>query len=134
MLRAVTLCALGIVLCVGITASSVNKRAYVAGKYALDLDGVATFIQDASGGGAYADVVEEQVAPTGFTKKHIAGVKYEDITINCGTGMSKSFYEWIKTSLDLKYPRKDGAIVAADYDYKEFSRLEFTNALITEVG
>ena len=32
----------------------------------------------------------------GGVKKHLAGVKYEDITVNCGTGMSKGFYEWTK--------------------------------------
>ena len=28
--------------------------------------------------------------------KHIGQPKYEDITVKTGTGMSKSFYEWIK--------------------------------------
>jgi len=32
----------------------------------------------------------------GGGKKHIAGVKYEDITVNCGTGMAKGFYNWTK--------------------------------------
>jgi T4-like virus tail tube protein gp19 len=134
MLRTVALLSVGLVILAGVTASSVNKRAYVAGKFLLDLDGVATSILGTEGGGAYADVVDEKVGPSGFVKKHIAGVKYEDITINCGAGMSKSFYEWVKSSIDQKPLRKNGAIIAADYDYKEHSRLEFTNGLITEIG
>jgi hypothetical protein len=66
--------------------------------------------------------------------KHIAGVKYEDISISCGTGMSKGFYEWIKASFDHNYQRKGGAIIAADYNYKEHSRLTWHNGLISEIG
>src|SRR5216684_2416619 len=52
----------------------------------------------------------------------------------CGTGMSKGFYDWIKSSFDRQFLRKNGAIITTDYDYKEVSRLEWTSALITEVG
>ena len=48
--------------------------------------------------------------------------------------MSKAFYEWIKACFDHKHSRNDGAIITADYDYKEVTRLNFFNALITEVG
>jgi len=61
-------------------------------------------------------------------------VKYEDITISCGTGMTKPFYEWIKASFERKNDRKDGAVVAADYSYNEISRMTFTHALISEIG
>jgi hypothetical protein len=61
-------------------------------------------------------------------------VKYEDITINCGTGMSKGFYEWIKASFDRKHVRHDGAIHACDYDGNIVSTLDFHHGLISEVG
>ena len=112
-----------------------TKRAYTAGKYALELDGIeAGWIQSAEGGHATSDVVVEKVGNDQYARKHIAGVKYEDITVNCGTGMSKGFYQWVKDSFDLKYSRKNGAIISADYNGKEHSRLTFQNALITEVG
>ena len=112
-----------------------TKRGYVAGKYAVELDGIeAGWVSSVEGGHATSDVVVEKLGADHIQRKHIAGVKYEDITVNCGTGMSKGFYQWIKDSFDHKYSRKNGAVIAADYDYKEHSRLNFYNALITEIG
>ena len=112
-----------------------DGRGYVAGKYGVELDGImAGWISSAEGGHAQSDVVSEKIGPDHIIHKHLAGVKYEDITVNCGTGMSKAFYEWIKASFDHNYQRKNGAIVTADYNYKELSRLTFHNALITEIG
>lgn len=115
-----------------ITAS---KRAYVAGKYAIELDNVqAGWVFSAEGGHATSDVVTEKLGSDNIIKKHIGGVKYEDISVTCGTGMSKGFYNWIKDSFDHKYSRQNGAIITADYDMKEHSRLTFTNALMSEIG
>jgi phage tail-like protein len=109
------------------------QRSYAAGKYAVELDGVlAGWLYSAEGGHATSDVVEG--GGSGPVKKHIAGVKYEDIVLTCGTGMSKGFYDWIIACAERRYIRKNGAIVTCDYNFKEMSRLEFENALITEVG
>jgi phage tail-like protein len=111
------------------------NRAYVAGKFGIELDGVAAgWVYSAEGGTATADVVNERVSADHVIHKHLAGVKYEPITLTVGTGMSKGFYQWIKDTMDHKGTRKNGAIVAADYNYKEVSRISFTNALITEIG
>ena len=112
-----------------------DGRAYVAGKYGVDLGGsMAGWVYSAEGGYASSEVVTEKMGPDHIARKHIAGVKYDDITVSCGTGMSKGFYSWIKDSFDHKYSRKDGAIITADYNYKEKSRLTFSQALIAEVG
>lgn len=113
-----------------------DKRSYTAGKFALDLDGdFAGWIQSVEGGQASADVVVEKVGADLIQHKHIAGVKYEDISVNCGTSMSKSFYEWIQASLDHQVKRvNSGAIITADFNMKEVGRLNFFQALITEVG
>jgi len=110
-------------------------RGYVAGKYGIELAGApAGWVQSIEGGHAFSDVVNEKLGPDHIIHKHIAGVKYEDITISCGTGMTKPFYEWIKASFERKNDRKDGAVVAADYSYNEISRMTFTHALISEIG
>jgi len=112
-----------------------DKRGYVAGKYGIELDGImAGWVSSVEGGHATSDVVNEKVGPDHIVHKHIAGVKYEDITISCGTGMSKGFYEWIKASFDHNYGRKNGAVIAADYNYKEHSRLTWHFGLISEIG
>jgi phage tail-like protein len=111
-----------------------EQRRYCAGRYAIELDSVtAGWIHSAEGGHASADVVVEKPGPDRVVHKHIAGVKYEDITVTCGTGMSKSFYEWLTATFDQKGVRKNGAIITADYEGKEVSRLSFYNALITEI-
>ncbi len=111
-----------------------EQRRYSAGRYAIELDGVtAGWIHSAEGGHASADVVVEKPGPDRVVHKHITGVKYEDITVTCGTGMSKSFYEWLTATFDQKGVRKNGAIITADYEGKELSRLSFYNALITEI-
>jgi phage tail-like protein len=111
------------------------KRGYVAGKFGVELEGImAGWVNSADGGHPSSEVILEKVGPDHIVKKHIAGVKYDDITLTCGTGMSKAFYEWIKASFDNSYQRKDGAIITADYDFKEMARLNFFKALITEIG
>jgi SAM-dependent methyltransferase len=111
------------------------NRSYATGSYGIELDGLlAGWVQSAEGGHATADVVTEKIGPDRVVHKHLAGVKYEDITVNCGAGMSKGFYEWIKASFDLKSSRQNGAVVMTGPSGQAESRLEFYNSLITEVG
>jgi len=111
------------------------KRGYTTGKYAFEFGpNKAGWIQSLEGGHAVADVVSEKLGPDHIVHKHIAGVKYEDITINCGTGMSKAFYEWMKASFDRKHQRYDGAIHTCDYDGNVMSTLDFFHGLISEIG
>jgi len=119
---------------------STNKRAYGMGKYGLELDNVkAGWISEVSGGDATADVVVEKIGADALQKKHIGNLKYEEISFKCGTGMSKALYQWIETGFDQTHNqegkgRQNGAIVHADYDYKELSRLTFQHAIVTEFG
>jgi hypothetical protein len=116
-------------------AMTADKRGYVAGKFALELDGAnAGWLFNAEGGMANSDVVVEKLGPDHIQKKHLAGVKYETITLTFGTGMSKGCYGWIKDSFDHKYSRRNGAVIGATFDHKEMSRLTFTNSLISEIG
>ena len=112
MLKSVTFLVLALVLAVAIGQSSSNKRAYVAGKFALEIDGVLAALNSCDG--TSSDVIQDAVSADGIVRKHIAGVKYGDITVTCGAGMSKGFYEWIKASFDNGNVRKNGAVIAAD--------------------
>src|SRR4051812_30608997 len=113
----------------------IQQRAFGAGKYGLELDGImAGWTNSVEGGHATSDVVVEKLGPDHIARKHIAGVKYEDITVTCGIGRSKACYNWMKDSFDAKHSRKNGAVIAANYDYKELTRLTFYNGLVTEIG
>ena len=113
-----------------------HQRPQLHGRTICDGSGrqFAGWISSIEGGHATSDVVVEKLGADMIQHKHLAGVKYEDITVNCGTAMSKAFYSWIQASLDRKHARNDGAIITADYDQKEVGRLDFFHALITEVG
>jgi phage tail-like protein len=103
--------------------------------YALELDGDPVGrLSSFSGGDATADVVVEKVGADAIAHKHLADVRYEDICLTCGADMAPTFYDWLQQTLDSNVSRKNGAIVAYDYSGKEASRLNFFNALVSEVG
>jgi phage tail-like protein len=103
--------------------------------YGLELDGLFVgWVDTVAGGNATADVVTEKMGPDQVARKHIGNVKYEEISLTFGTGMSTELSNWIKNSFDHKYSRKDGAVIAADYKYQEVARLAFTQARLSEVG
>src|SRR5262249_1599439 len=112
-----------------------ERRGYAAGRHAIFLDGeMAGWLQSVEGGQATGDAIAGKLGQYPTETKHIAGVKYEDITLSCGTGMSPHFYEWIKAATDSQYERKNGQIVTCDENFKPMSALDFGNAIITEVG
>ncbi|HWX56073.1 MAG TPA: phage tail protein [Verrucomicrobiae bacterium] len=109
-------------------------RGYTAARHVILLNGVmAGFPESVEGGNATSGVVENR-APGRGPQKHIAGVKYEDITVNFGTGMSRAFYDWIRATLERRSARMNGAISTCDFNWNEVERMEWSNGLITEVG
>jgi hypothetical protein len=116
-------------------AVSTDKRGFTVGKIGLQLnEASAGFLSSADGGNATADVINEKVGSDHLARKHIGAVKYEDITVTAGTGMGKEFYSWIQTSIGGAPIAHTGSILGADVNLKVFTRTDFFNALITEVG
>lgn len=113
-----------------------NDRAFGVSKYGIELQHtMGGFVANVHGGDATADVVTEKLGSDHLTKKHLGPLKYEDITFKCGAGMSAQLYEWIATGFNQtshSRGREDGAILYADYDNNEVSRLTWTAGLITE--
>lgn len=105
-------------------------------KISMELDGsFVGWLQSVEGGNARSEVVAEKLGPEHVQKKHIGAVKYQDISVTCGYEMGKAFYEWIKASFDgATGNRKNGAIIACDFNRNVLSVLDFKNALITELG
>jgi hypothetical protein len=117
-----------------VKSAAIATRAYAGGHTLVSLQGDArqSQVQSFEGGGAFSDVVHEPVGPSHVVKKHIAGVKYEDIALEVGP-QAPAILQWIKDSLTHNYSRKDGSIVSADFNYKARAELEFFHALISEV-
>ncbi len=112
-----------------------NNRAYAAAHFALELDGkdgVGLF-RSIEGGGVRADVMTYQNGANYDRWRQLGKPKFEDIKIQVGMAMSKPFYDWIEKFFEGNAERKTGAVVAADFYYKERARREFTNAMISEI-
>jgi hypothetical protein len=116
----------------GLTEAALQRN-YAAGGFLLDLDGqIVETLYAAEGGFPKADVIAEPTAP--FTKKHIGQPKFGEIAIECDPIMPKPLFDWVNSALNMTPIRKNGAIVTADFNRKEQSRLQFNNAVISEVG
>ena len=114
--------------------AAVGPRAYVASHFALDLEGTPIgFIEDAQGGGVKAEVLEFQQGNEGFTNKQISALSFQDITLQLGLANSKPVYDWIADTWEKHDQRKNGAIIATDFNYEQRARREFARALIAEV-
>lgn len=108
-------------------------RTYVSSNVMMILDGQSCgYVKSMEGGGISAEVINEPAGPSYFVKKHIGQPKYEEISIQVGFSMTKSLYEWIKQSWEMKYQRKDGSMIILDGNLQPQSERQFTQALITE--
>jgi hypothetical protein len=118
-----------------VAQAAVDQRSYSTGNIALELDGqFVDFLKSADGGFAKGDVAMAQVGTSPFPSKHLVSIKYQDIAIQCNPVMPKPLFDWIAAELNGSHIRKNGAIVTADFNRVERSRLQFSNALITEIG
>lgn len=115
-----------------------NNRAYGSGKYGIEFNAAnGSWVKEVSGGDATADVVTEKIGADHLARKHLGPLKYEEISIKCGAGTTEKLYQWIQTGFNQTSNasgREDGAIVFADYDNNELSRLNWTQGLLTEFG
>lgn len=100
----------------------------------LELDGQpAGRLFGFQGGRPETETVQEKFGPDVLIHKHIAAVRYGDITLVCGAGTSRRFYDWVAASFSRSYQRKNGALVKLDFQQVEVARIDFFDALVTEV-
>ena len=113
-----------------------TRRAYSAAHFLLELekDEVAGFFRSIDGGGVKAEILTYRSGrDPGSLWRQLGKPTHEDITIEVGMSMSDSFYKWLEGFFSGDVERKSGAIVAADFHYKERARREFEDALISEL-
>jgi phage tail-like protein len=112
-----------------------DTRTYAAAHFALELHGFdgINVVRSIEGGGLKADVMTHQIGGTYERWRQLGKPKFEDIKMQIGTAMSEPFFKWIEAFFLGKFERKNGAIVAGDFYYKERARREFSEALITEL-
>lgn len=109
---------------------------YTAGRFTLELDQEKSvgWLTSVDGGQLKSGAVDSQRGFNGLVSRYAGRPSYDDITITCGAALSNEFWKWVQASLDAKPERRNGAIVAYDFDQHERSRRTFTAALISEIG
>jgi hypothetical protein len=111
------------------------RRPSVYGPIGLELEGrFAGWVDSFMGGDLIAEVLAGPTDPTGVTKKHVANIAVNDIVLTAGNWMSSAFYEWIRETLARGTPRRSGAILTFDNQFRPVARLEFGNATLKEVS
>lgn len=114
---------------------ALDSRSYRAGAFAITIGGSAPgYVRKVDMGKLSNEIITENLGGTIRQKKHAGKMKHDPITLEVGIGMGKELYTWIKNSFDNKHTRMDGEVLIADHDYKVMRRMEFVNALVSEVG
>ena len=112
-----------------------TQRAYSAAHYVLELDGKKDIglIRSVDGGGVKSEIMTYHMGHTHELWRQIGKPKYEDLKLEFSMSFSDEFYNWIKFFFEGKIERRNGAIVAGDFHYKERARREFQEAMISEI-
>ncbi|MCX5748516.1 MAG: phage tail protein [Proteobacteria bacterium] len=112
----------------------VENRAFSAAHFALEVGGQNNgLIKSIEGGGVKVDVMTYQQGGIYDRWRQIGKPKFEDIKIQIGMSTSAPYYKWIAEFFSGNQDRRDGAILAADFYYKERARREFKFGLIREI-
>jgi hypothetical protein len=116
-------------------AEAAITKGTAASRLALELEGQpAGILESVEGGNAFTEVLLEPPGPDLIQRKRPGTVRFEDLIIRVPLGgNAKSLTNWIMDTLTKGPIPRNGAIVYADFNYTEVRRLEFFNALLTEV-
>lgn len=130
------ICSAGISLLALIaSAKPVEQHGYNTGHFALELDGqIAGWVTGVEGGSIKADVITEKLGADNLLNKQSGAIKYQEISLRCGLGMSKQLYDWIKAECAGTFTRHTGAIVTTDASFRPIQRMEFYNGVLSEIG
>jgi hypothetical protein len=110
------------------------KRSATLGRFVLELDGAhCAYIKSIQGGEYEADIATLDHGPLNMQTKHMANFKIADFKAKVGIAQTGAMYKWIQQSFRKEYATKSGAVIAGDFNYKATHRVDFINALITEV-
>jgi phage tail-like protein len=88
---------------------------YTKGRFQVTCDGkFPGMVKKCSGGDASGEVAENKMGAHNLIKKHVTTIKYDDLTLEMGMGMSKWVWDWINASLNNNYQKKNWEYALAD--------------------
>ncbi len=103
---------------------------YTTSRIILALDSGATGVRAVEGGNASAEVALEPVMEDLVQRKHLAGVKYEDLVLQIPLADAKPLGSWISATLTKGPTPRSGALVYLNSTLNQVKRLEFENAFL----
>lgn len=117
---------------------TVSKPLYSSAQFLLELDGgKVTTVRSIEGGKISTEVITYQnnrKPAEGNYLKQNGKLKYEAIKVVAPLAASKDMWKWMAQFIKGEGERRNGALVAADHEYKEKARRTFSEALIEEIA
>jgi len=106
----------------------------MADRLILQLEGqVVAELVSASGGAADREIVANLHDPSGVLRKSPGKLSYDPIVLQIGGATTKEVFQWIADTWAHRGSKKSGVIIKVNAAGKDAGRLEFTNALLTEM-
>lgn len=119
-----------LVLPVSGVLAQAKGRGYVGANFALEFEGKHVgFLRMVSGGSVVGVVTTRN-----GQEKQISGIRYEPITVEMNLNGALSLLEWMASISKGDKARRSGAVVITDGNFEVVSRLEFQNAVLTELS
>ena len=113
--------------------AAVGRPSASSGGATLVLDGESVGnLRSVDGGAAVAEVVDEPAARGAAPKKHVTGVKYEDLSLEIDLGQGRPVYDWIGAALRTAATPKNGSLVFLDFNRNPRETRDFQNAMISQ--
>jgi phage tail-like protein len=108
-------------------------RGFPPGHFLLQLGGEPVGdVKNVQGGAAVADLISEKDGADHHVRKLDKQIRYDDIVLSCGAGLSKTFYDWVDGAFRMQSMRKDGAVLVFNGEDKEMYRLDWHGGLISD--
>jgi phage tail-like protein len=109
---------------------------YSSAFFELELDGAqaVTNLRSIEGGGVKADVINYQMGDNGAMWRQLGKPKYDDIKVSFGLAGSPEFWTWMNRFMTGNHERRNGSIVAGDFNYQAKAKRHFWEALISEIA
>jgi hypothetical protein len=80
------------------------------------------------------DVAQLKAGSGNDTFNTVANLKYGEASMEVGASMGKGLSDWVQSAFNKQHIYKDGSCVIAGPDFKAQRRINWLQALVTEVG
>jgi len=114
--------------------TTVSTELHSSAAFALELEGVQTAtVRSVEGGTIKTEIISYHPNGKGVFRQN-GKLKYEPIKVQANLACGPDLWAWMDSFVRGTCTRKHGAIIAADFDYKEKARRTFKEALIEELA